>query len=370
MTSPSGVKTTVAVKVLREGLDANSQAMRRLRDEARMLGAMDHPSILKVYDLTQLGGRLALVTEFVNGQDLEGTFEFGPGVPLKVLVEIIGRVAGALDAAWNSTSAITGRSLNLIHRDIKPTNIRIGRHGTVKVLDFGVARAAGLEREAETHPDAVVGTYRYLAPEALDGQVSKPEVDVYALGCTFFKGVAGDSFYGRMSLTDQTVLSSKRELHDAHLKGRLHELPGITDQAIKTLLSDMLDFDPIRRPDAAAISRRCDAIADDMKGMDLRRWCEARTWPPEGVTKGHLVGKEWTETPLDDTLDEPIASERETKQMDVDDPNFQPMPPETRATDIAAQGAVAFAGMALAIGFALATMGLLAMMLAWFVLEG
>ncbi|MBT3224140.1 MAG: serine/threonine protein kinase, partial [Proteobacteria bacterium] len=140
MTSSGGVETDVAVKVLHGGLDPRSQAVQRLRDEGRLLGVLNHPAILRVTDLVLLEGRIALVTEYVEGADLDECFGAHPPLPPRALLEVIGRVADALHSAFNTTSA-NGTPLELIHRDIKPANIRLGRHGDVKLLDFGIARA-------------------------------------------------------------------------------------------------------------------------------------------------------------------------------------------------------------------------------------
>ena len=146
------VRAEVAVKLLNEGRDPGDQALERLRDEGRLLGLLNHPVILKVHDLLVLDGRVALVTEYVDGADLEQCFASG-GVPIRALVEIVGRVADALGVAWNAPSP-TGGPLHLVHRDVKPANIRIGRHGDVKLLDFGIARASDLQREARTRTDS------------------------------------------------------------------------------------------------------------------------------------------------------------------------------------------------------------------------
>ncbi len=330
MTSPGGLKSTVALKVLRDDLGVEAQAVRRLRDEARLLGALHHPSIVAVHDLTQVAGRLTLVTEYIDGQDLDGCFSFGPGVPLKVLLEVIGRVASALDVAWNGESQLTGEPLRLVHRDIKPANIRIGRHGEVKLLDFGVARAAGVDRDASTHPDATVGTYRYLAPEVLAGATSAPPADVYALGITLFKGIAGEAFFDKIPLTRQVGLTADADFYDPYLQERLGVLPGVTPPEVVSLLRQMLAFDPAARPDAAAVAEGCDGLLDGLTGLDMRRWCLARTWPPSEAFSGPLAGKELGEQPLETSLDgtshdKPFPSEVPTALLKRQPP---PLPTE------------------------------------------
>ncbi|MCA9570598.1 MAG: serine/threonine protein kinase, partial [Myxococcales bacterium] len=161
MRSPGGVESEVALKVLHRGLDPRSQPIQRLRDEARLLGTLNHPAVLKVHDLVLLDGRIALVTEYVDGADLDECIR--AGLPLRATLEVIARTADALHAAYTSTGP-EGVPLHLVHRDIKPSNIRVGRHADVRLLDFGIAKAADARREARTQTHAVLGSPWYMAP--------------------------------------------------------------------------------------------------------------------------------------------------------------------------------------------------------------
>ena len=141
MNTSGGLARKVAIKLLHAGLDAEaSQAVERLRDEGRMLAVLAHPSVLGIVDVITLEQRVALVTEYVDGEDLDGCFS--AHIPPRALVQVIGEVASALSAAWTE--------LQLVHRDIKPANIRVGRHGQVKLLDFGIASTDQLTRAAKT----------------------------------------------------------------------------------------------------------------------------------------------------------------------------------------------------------------------------
>jgi serine/threonine-protein kinase len=180
MSSSGGVRTEVAVKVLREDIDPGSEALKRLRDEGRLLGALRHPAILRVHDLVLLEGRVALVTEFVEGQDLDGCLSVrgvagDEAMPIRAVVAVVGEVASALEAAWSSVSPFGNVPIRLVHRDVKPANVRIGRHGEVKLLDFGIARATNVAREAQTATNSMMGSYLYMAPERfLEEQVAPP----------------------------------------------------------------------------------------------------------------------------------------------------------------------------------------------------
>src|SRR5688572_7575723 len=133
MHSPSGLEQQVAVKLLPAGLAPGSRAVVRLRDEAHVLASLRHPVVLAPHDLAELAGRVALVTEFIEGEDLASCIDPHDPAPLPVStqLEVLEQVASALEVAW--------QQLRLVHRDVKPQNIRIGRHGNVKLLDFGLA---------------------------------------------------------------------------------------------------------------------------------------------------------------------------------------------------------------------------------------
>ncbi|MCA9492181.1 MAG: serine/threonine protein kinase, partial [Myxococcales bacterium] len=181
MSSSGGVRTEVAIKVLRGDIDPGSDSVKRLRDEGRLLGALRHPSILRVHDLVLLENRVALVTEYVEGDDLDKCMV--PSMPIRALLGVLGEVASALDAAWTTPSPTSGEAIHLVHRDVKPANIRIGRHGEVKLLDFGIARATNVVREAQTANNAMMGSYLYMAPERFHEDRVEPPSDIYALGC-------------------------------------------------------------------------------------------------------------------------------------------------------------------------------------------
>jgi serine/threonine protein kinase len=293
MTSASGVETEVAVKMLHEGLDPRSQAVQRLRDEGRLLGSLNHPSVLKVHDLVLLEGRVALVMEYVAGLDLEQCVELTQPIGLRAGMEVVAHVADALHVAYDSTGP-DGRPLQLVHRDIKPPNIRIGLHGEVKVLDFGIAKAADARREAKTQTSVMIGSPWYMAPERFDGQNDGSPADVYALGCSLYEIAArGGRLFSELSSREHFLLSLDDKAHDQHVRDHLHPLAIPTD--VRWLLDRMLAYDPAERPTHAEVAERAERIADGLQGDTLRRWCKGMAWPDAPMTDGALVGQEVTE---------------------------------------------------------------------------
>ncbi len=329
MTSASGVQTDVAVKMLHQGLDPRSQAVQRLRDEARLLGALNHPSILKVHDLVLLDGRIALVMEYIAGLDLEQCVELPEPIGLRAGLEATALVADALHTAFHSPGP-DGTPLRLVHRDIKPPNIRIGRHGEVKVLDFGIAKAADARREAKTQTSVMIGSPWYMAPERFDGKNDSAAADVYALGCSLYEVAArGGRLFGELSPRDHFLLAMDPKRHDTHVQQHLAPLP--VSPEVRWLLHQTLAFHPDDRPNTAELSQRAEALAEAQGGPSLRRWCKALTWPPPPSLDGPLIGREVTEARFSAiAATTPSLPRPSAATFYPDEPD--PRPPPSRAT--------------------------------------
>lgn len=302
MTSAGGVTSDVAVKVLLQDLDVRSQAVQRLRDEGKLLGALNHPAILRVHDIVLLEQRVALVTEYVDGADLSQIFKTREVLPTRALVEIVGRVADALHAAWTSPSP-KGGELHLVHRDIKPQNIRLGRHGDVKLLDFGIARASNEEvkREAQTATNVVVGSFGYISPERMfSSGAIVPAGDIFALGCVLFQGLTREGFFHRVEEKRMYQLAldpGEYERFAAKRLDKARESAKAHPELVATLIG-MLQFEPENRPTAHDVAMSCERLAEDMQGLALKRWCRERKWPDEEIVPGALDGKMITEATL------------------------------------------------------------------------
>ncbi len=182
----------VAVKVLRKDLARNPAHQERFRREAQNAASLNHPNIVAVYDSGEMTGRdLAIpyiVMEWVDGEVLRDVLQRdGPPSPHRA-AEIVGDVCLALDFSHRH---------GVVHRDIKPANVMLSRSGTVKVMDFGVARAAGGD-SAPTTATAVIGNAHYLSPEQASGQPVDARSDIYATGCMLYELLCGTPpFTGR-----------------------------------------------------------------------------------------------------------------------------------------------------------------------------
>ncbi len=173
---------TVAVKVLFPELARDEAFVERFRREARAAASLNHHNIVSVYDFGQDEGSWFIVMEYVEGRNLRDVIRSeGPMDPARA-ADLGAEVAAALDAA---------HAQGIIHRDVKPANVLIAADtGTVKVADFGIARAANA-RQGLTMPGTVLGTATYLSPEQAQGQAVDFRTDVYSLGMVIYEVLAG-----------------------------------------------------------------------------------------------------------------------------------------------------------------------------------
>ncbi len=171
---------TVAVKLLPPELSADPEAEARFEREARALALLNHPNIVAVHDFGREDGQSWLVMEYVDGPSLAASLPLPPGRALPLALQICDAVAYA-------------HRQGVVHRDLKPENILLDAEGRAKVGDFGIARILrpDVPRSTVTAADVVLGTPRYMAPEALDGAPPDPRMDVYSLGVLLYRMAQG-----------------------------------------------------------------------------------------------------------------------------------------------------------------------------------
>jgi serine/threonine protein kinase len=170
----------VAIKVLPQSRIDDSSYLARFYREARAAAALDHPNIVRAYDVDSDGNTHFIVMEFVEGRDLQQTVKKEGPLPYDRAAEYIRQAAEGLAHAHH---------VGLIHRDIKPANLLLDQKGTVKVLDMGLARFSDDKQASLTvaHDENVLGTADYLAPEqAINSHNVDPRADLYSLGCTLY----------------------------------------------------------------------------------------------------------------------------------------------------------------------------------------
>lgn len=293
---PSGVEAEVAVKLLRGDLGPASQAVLRLRDEGRLLARLDHPVILRVHDLTVLEGRAALVTEYIEGDDLSICMSGIDPIPPRALCEVLSQVSAGLAAAWSAPGE-GGEPLRLVHRDIKPSNIRISRHGQVKLLDFGIARA-DVDREARTQTEMMLGSPAYMAPERFTDTAVRSASDVFGIGCVLYEGLTGQRLFADVPVLMMTTLAVDEGRFDAFLAERFELLPADVDPVAQVLLLRCLAFAPHKRPRPSDLALSLEMAADVLNGRSLATWCRKRSWVVRTQMDGELQGRTLTDGTL------------------------------------------------------------------------
>ncbi|PWT90274.1 MAG: serine/threonine protein kinase, partial [Blastocatellia bacterium] len=162
----------VAIKVLPAAFERDEERLKRFKREAQVLASLNHPNIAAIYGLEESNGAIALIMEFVNGLTLNDRIASGP-IPLDEALVIAKQIAEALEAAHER---------GIIHRDLKPANVKVTSEGSVKVLDFGLAKI--FETEAEgidlshsptlikgTQVGVILGTAAYMSPEQAKGKL-------------------------------------------------------------------------------------------------------------------------------------------------------------------------------------------------------
>jgi serine/threonine protein kinase/Tol biopolymer transport system component len=237
----SKLNRDVALKLLPAAYALDPDRIARFRREAQALAALNHPHIAAIYGLEESHGRQALVLELVEGATLADRIKTGP-LPTREALTLAHQIAQALEAAHDK---------GIVHRDLKPANIKVTPRGTVKVLDFGLAKTIGdlqpttLDESpalpSDTRLGTVLGTAAYMSPEQARGEEVDARTDIWAFGCVLFEMLAGRRAFEGDSAAD----SMTRILEGAPDWSRL---PRHTPKRIQALLRQCLQKDRASRP--------------------------------------------------------------------------------------------------------------------------
>jgi len=247
----SRLKREVAIKVLPEAFAADRDRVARFEREAQVLAQLHHPNIASIFGLEQANGTLALVMELVEGEDLAARLARGP-LPLDEALPIARQIADALEAAHEH---------GIVHRDLKPANVKLRADGTVKVLDFGLAKAAdptsvtgGDVRNSPTisaratQLGMILGTAAYMAPEQAKGRIVDARADVWAFGAVLFEMLTGQRAFPGDDVSEVFAAVIKSEPDWS-------ALPADTPTPLRRLLRRCLEKDPRGRLHAIGDAR-------------------------------------------------------------------------------------------------------------------
>jgi eukaryotic-like serine/threonine-protein kinase len=242
----------VAIKVLREAFANAPDRLVRFQREAKTLASLNHPNIGAIYGLEESSGVSALVMELVEGEDLSQRIAHG-AIPVDQALPIARQIADALEAAHDQ---------GIIHRDLKPADIKIRADSTVKVLDFGLAKAmepsGGMSASVSTSPTLttpamtqtgmILGTAAYMSPEQARGTTADKRADIWAFGVVLWEMLTGKRLFEGATVSD-TIASVLKTEPD------WNALAPTTDPAIRRLLRRCLEKDRRRRLSDAADAR-------------------------------------------------------------------------------------------------------------------
>ena len=205
----------VALKILPETLSGDPDRLTRFEREAKALASLNHPHIAQIHGIEGAGHTRAIVMELVEGETLAELIAQRPkGSPIEVseALDIARQIAEALEAAHEA---------GIVHRDLKPANIKVRPDGTVKVLDFGLAKEASqggdigasptFTSPAMTAAGMILGTAAYMAPEQARGKVVDKRADIWAFGCVLYETLTSRSPFPGETVTDVIAAVVKNE---------------------------------------------------------------------------------------------------------------------------------------------------------------
>ena len=300
------LKREVAIKVLPASLAGDAERLARFRREAEVLASLNHPNIAHIHGLEKSDGAIALIMELVEGPTLADRIANGP-IPLDEALPIARQIAEALEAAHERS---------IIHRDLKPANIKVRDDGTVKVLDFGLAKALEttvarqdgngqtsnsptITSPAMTQAGIILGTAAYMSPEQARGKSADRRADIWAFGAVLFEMLTGERAFKGEDITDTlanvlkttpdwsrlsqtTPLPIRRLLHRSLEKDHKRRLADIADATLE--IGDALTMPaydvPVAGPNTARTSWRRGALALVAIFVGVAVWFVAWTMKP------------------------------------------------------------------------------------------
>jgi len=237
-----GFRKKVAIKRVLPKLSQNREFIHMFLDEARLCAYLSHSKCVQVFDIGQAAGAHFIVMEFVDGADLQGVLEHlqrhDHQMPVEVACLIAMHVCEGLAYAHDACDHL-GQPLGIVHRDISPHNVLMTRHGEVKLVDFGLAKASShLTADEE---DIVKGKFGYLAPEVTLGQGADRRVDIFAAGILLWEMLAG-----RRLFKGETDLETFKQVQAAHIPD-MRQIRGDVNDDLAYVLSKALARDRDQR---------------------------------------------------------------------------------------------------------------------------
>ncbi len=211
---PAGFEKTVVVKVIHPHMAQDRAAINMLLDEARVAAQIDHPNVVHTYELGEAHGTFYIVMEYLAGESFARVLKkAAANVPPPLTAALAGRIVGDAAAGLSAAHAligVDGKPLDIVHRDVSPGNIVVLYNGSVKVVDFGIAKAAG--RVTSTQDGELKGKYGYMSPEQIRNEVMDARSDVFSLGVVLWESLALRRLFqaDNVAATLMQILTSQR----------------------------------------------------------------------------------------------------------------------------------------------------------------
>jgi eukaryotic-like serine/threonine-protein kinase len=206
-----GFERLLAVKRILPNIAEDEEFITMFIDEAKIAVQLQHANIAQIFDLGKVDGSFFIALEYVNGRDLRSIFDRmrsrGEALPIAMACWIMMQVCEGLDYAHNKRDG-QGRELHLIHRDISPQNVLIGYDGEVKLIDFGIAKAAG--KASTTQAGILKGKFGYMSPEQVRGLPIDKRSDIFAVGIVLYELLTGERLF--VGETDFSTLEKVRNV--------------------------------------------------------------------------------------------------------------------------------------------------------------
>jgi serine/threonine protein kinase len=221
----------VAIKRILPNIAEDNEFVTMFIDEAKIAVHLTHPNIAQIFDLGQINGSYFIALEYVSGKDLRSIFDrarkTGGTIPLSLACYVIGKLCDGLDYAHRRKDA-ANRDLNIVHRDISPQNCLISYDGDVKLIDFGIAKAAN--KASKTQAGILKGKFGYMSPEQVRGVPLDRRSDIFAAGVCLYEVITGE----RLFVADSDF-STLEKVRNVDIK-----LPSVVNKAIPTELEHIV----------------------------------------------------------------------------------------------------------------------------------
>ena len=302
-----GFERLVAIKRILPNIAEDEEFITMFIDEAKITVQLNHANIAQIYELANISNSYFIAMEYIPGKDMRAVFERcrkrGEPAPIPLTCYLIARCCEGLDYAHRNKDRM-GRDMNIVHRDVSPQNALISYDGEVKVIDFGIAKAAG--KATKTQAGILKGKFGYMSPEQIRGLPLDRRSDVFALGICLYEMLTGERLF--VGDSDFSVLEKVRKvevLPPSHFNRRIPDaLEKIVMKALAKDVEDRYQYaselgDDLQRflvtsenvfgrKDLAAFMKATFAEEVEKEKMRLQEYVDIR--PPEGMLASNMGG--------------------------------------------------------------------------------